>query len=483
MDVTMSMRQLSSQKGKTKIGCQDGYVYILDRKAGDRHYWRCELKTECNGRVITEFLNGQHVLVKKTKCHLHAPAICRGDVMDVRTSIRNLAPTSREPPARIVQQESNAMISSARQQLPTENALKQLLRRTRNAGRPREPESLDDLELGEDCKFTLQGKSFLRCNVTCDDGARVIVFTTDENIRHLASSRTWLMDGTFKTVSRLFEQLYTVHGYVQGSLFPLVFCLMSRRTQLAYQQLLREVTDIAAEQQILLCPTTVLVDFEVAAINAVRVELPDASIHGCFFHLCQILWRRVQNLGLTKLYADNVDDFAIKVRQLAALAFLPVEDVRETYSSLRTQFTADASALLEWWETNYILGRPVRRSTADGQTVVIRTTPSFPPSLWNVSDLVDAGQPRTINGVEAWHRRWNALVGTQHVSVFTMIQSMVQEQERTETCIERLIRGDAPRLPRKEQRLREDRLRRILDDRENRDVQQFLRGVAHNFSL
>lgn len=85
-------------------------------------------------------------------------------------------------------------------------------------------------------------------------------------------------------MSRLFEQLYTIHVYVQGSLFPLVYCLMSRRTQLGYQQLLREVVDLAAEQQLLLAPRTVIVDFEVAAINAVRVELPDTDIHGCFFH-------------------------------------------------------------------------------------------------------------------------------------------------------------------------------------------------------
>lgn len=67
-------------------------VIILDKKKkkkkhGNRFYWRCELKTQCNGRIITELVNGEHVLAKKTKSHIHAPDICRGDVIDARATI------------------------------------------------------------------------------------------------------------------------------------------------------------------------------------------------------------------------------------------------------------------------------------------------------------------------------------------------------------------------------------------------------------
>ncbi|XP_064458848.1 uncharacterized protein LOC135369112 [Ornithodoros turicata] len=192
------------------------------------------------------------------------------------------------------------MNSTTRLQLPSDSAMRQLVRRARRIGLPREPDCIDDLVLGDDHRRSLQGKLFLRYDTICDDGSRVIVFCTDENLAYLESSTTWLMDGTFKTVSRLFEQLYTIHAYVQGSLFPLVYCLMSRRTQLAYQQLLRDVVDLAAEQQILLSPRAIVVDFEVAAINAVRVELPDTNVHGCFFHLCQIVWRRGAAPGIVK---------------------------------------------------------------------------------------------------------------------------------------------------------------------------------------
>ncbi|CAN7943601.1 unnamed protein product [Ixodes hexagonus] len=136
----------------------------------------------------------------------------------------------------------------------------------------------------------------------------------------------WLMDGTFKTVSPLFEQLYTIHGYLHGHVFPFVYCLMTRRTQMAYDALFEEVLNFAADMGLALNPKTVSTDFELAAINAIRSLLPSSDVHGCLFHL-------EQHLGLAVLYKNYVGGFAIKVRQLAALSFLSTEEVRDAYAS------------------------------------------------------------------------------------------------------------------------------------------------------
>ena len=48
---------------------------------------------------------------------------------------------------------------------------------------------------------------------------------------------------------------------------------------------------------------------------------------GCFYHLTQSTWRKIQSLGLTQLYKDRED-----IRQFCGmidgLAFLPINDIQ-----------------------------------------------------------------------------------------------------------------------------------------------------------
>src|SRR5258705_12595761 len=103
------------------------------------------------------------------------------------------------------------------------------------------------------------------------DGGRIIIFATNDNIFHLSHSPLVLMDGTFRTVSLLFQQLYTLHGVVgeytystysvpvrtaknistqlpisgpadnTRRIVPLVFALMTSKSQEYYISLLRSI--------------------------------------------------------------------------------------------------------------------------------------------------------------------------------------------------------------------------------------------------
>lgn len=77
-----------------------------------------------------------------------------------------------------------------------------------------------------------------------------------------------------------------------------------------------------------------MVDFEQAALNAASNEFPDAEVHGWYFHFTQCIWRKIQNLGLqTKYNSDTL--FALNMRKLAALAFLPAESVADRFKKLK----------------------------------------------------------------------------------------------------------------------------------------------------
>ncbi|KAM7307695.1 hypothetical protein ISCGN_011331 [Ixodes scapularis] len=99
-------------------------------------------------------------------------------------------------------------------------------------------------------------------------------------------------------------------------------------------------------------------------------------------------------IGLAVLYKSDVGGFAVKVRQLAPLSFLPTEEIRDADASLKPLFTQEASDLLRWSEDNYLLGKSRRRAAADNTAVIIRSPPVFPPSLWNVLALAQNGFPR-----------------------------------------------------------------------------------------
>ena len=134
-----------------------------------------------------------------------------------------------------------------------------------------------------------------------NEDRNIVVFTTRIKLQILAKSKVWMADGTFGTVPNLFYQLYTIHGMPEmtGKTVPLVFALMSKKDTASYEELLHIViSGIDGTPAV----TTVLTDFEQAAITAFRNSLPFAQVTGCFFHFQQSLLRKLNTLGLSDRY-------------------------------------------------------------------------------------------------------------------------------------------------------------------------------------
>jgi len=106
----------------------------------------------------------------------------------------------------------------------------------------------------------------------------------------LQESDNWLGDGTFKTVSSIFSQLYTIHSYKSDCVVPLVYILMTNRTKNSYIEVLRQLLILNPQ----LDPLSILIDFEQPFISAFGEIFPKAVIKGCFFHFGQCVWRKIQ---------------------------------------------------------------------------------------------------------------------------------------------------------------------------------------------
>ena len=208
-------------------------------------------------------------------------------------------------------------------------------------------------------------------------------------------SSIWLAGGTFKTVSTLFCQLYTIHCLVgRHNPFEMVICYhvyihaTPKKSISTYTKMWNIIRESCPNSQ----PHYLFVDFEQAAINSFNSIWTLTLVKAFFFHLSQSVYRKLQSLSLQLEY-HNDPEFALTMRMLPALAFVPSELVIWSFQQLVMTFPKNAYPLCRYFEENYVGILSLNRE---------RNPPLFPISLWNNFHLVPQGLPRSTNLVEAW---------------------------------------------------------------------------------
>ena len=159
---------------------------------------------------------------------------------------------------------------------------------------------------------------------------------------------------------------------------------------------------------------------------------------------------------------------------IPAVAFVPIEQVGEAVDHLQEYLPDEAQPILAYFEANYI-GRP----RADGG----RRNPLFPIEMWSMHQRTIDGLPRTNNHVEGWHRRFQADVGAHHPNFWRFLTVLRREEALTHTEIVQAEAGDAAPAQRRLYRDVQQRIENIVHDFGNREVINFLRGIAHNFQF
>ena len=231
------------------------------------------------------------------------------------------------------------------------------------------------------------------------------------------------------------------------------------------------------EQIHLLCPTAqqthMIMYFELAAINSFELEWPLTNVKGCFFHLTQNVWRKIQEVGLQ---ADYIQDeyLTLRLRMLPALAFASPFDVPELFPQVIEQLNIpEATELALYFEQTY-----VGRTLPGGGQV----NPLFPIEMWNHHHEVPIGIPRTTNAIEPWHRSYNATIGCHHPNIWKFIIALKREKGLVEAKQAKYIGVEKP-VKRFKNRANEDALTNLVQGYLNRPPLEFLKGVAYRFSI
>ena len=104
--------------------------------------------------------------------------------------------------------------------------------------------------------------------------------------------------------------------------------------------------------------------------------------------------------------------------QLSALAFLPPAEIPAAFDEMKHCMPIEANEAMEWFESSYVHSR-IRKFL---RGTPVRSSPIFPSKLWSVHYCNEGGFSRTQNNVEAWHRRWEKLLGGTHIGLYRIIK-------------------------------------------------------------
>ena len=157
-------------------------------------------------------------------------------------------------------------------------------------------------------------------------------------------------------------------------------------------------------------------------INSLRLAFSHTEIKGSFFfvfcfYCSQSLYRNIQSHGFQQRYQED-KEFAINMKMIAALAFVPACDVEKAFENLCEIIPPETYLLQDYFEDAY-LGRPCQKGR--------RRKPVFEIGLWNMYSRMSDELPRTNNTVEQWHRSFLLNVGCCHPNIWKLLTYIKRE--------------------------------------------------------
>jgi len=310
---------------------------------------------------------------------------------------------------------------------------------------------------------TLNGSVFFRGSVEADGSA--IMFASDEQLQLLSTATTVFIDATFKTVPRLYYQLFTVFVQQDVFLFPVFYALMTRKTRELYSAVFGKLKEAVPS----FSPVNIraMADFEEAAVSAFKHIFGEAvSVHGCWFHFTQAVIKRAKKMGLTTPYRD--DSTARKcIRALTCLPLLPeidmanaIEDIRQQCAAACDEFQPMLNQLCSYVKKHWI------------------NKTSIGPGCLTVRNC----DVRTNNGVESFHASFRRRVQVTHPNIYTFLTRLQEATSDYMADVRRLRNNKQKRRPKRKSNLMNDRhIKQLIEryDAGNYTTFQFLSAASY----
>lgn len=237
-----------------------------------------------------------------------------------------------------------------------------------------------------------------------DEAANMVIFSTAKNMAFMATCDTLLMDGTFESVPTLFSQLFIVHAQKNHTIVPVAYCLLTSKTVNAYTDAFRKLKSFLQTEY----------EPRRSIHTAVKKIWPSADVRGCRFHLGQSWFRRIQSLGLTRLYISKSSEGSF-LRSFFGLSFFKPDEMEDFFiedlMSLQPPNNDKVREFCEYVHDTYI-----------------SSTAKFPPSMWA---QYAANVHHTTNACESMHSHLNGMFYHSHPHIFLLLDALMEIQEHS----------------------------------------------------
>lgn len=392
----MEVQIFQTTKGGVKLQ-HNGYFYRKKKEnLNGTITWLC---CECSARLRTDgaptYLQ-PHVM----GIHNHEVNETTSGVLRCREDMKRRIQEHPEMVSTVVYREKLLDVPlDVAVQLPSKDYVGRALRAERAKHRPPLPAVAADLQLAPYQTVTRSNQRFLLLD-EFHNGDRLLVFVSDFFMNLLCAAPIVFADGTFRTVPRIFTQLFTINFMYHEKLLPAVYALVRRKTQSVYERIFRAIRTAGEDRGLQFQPANFLTDFEVGLMAAITTQLPDTQQRGCFFHFCQCCFRHIQALGLQRTYRTN-NAHRILLRVTLALAFLPENQIVATfqrYSELIQQYVPLLTPFMDYFRQQWI--------------TTVR------PSVW----CVHGHAVRTNNDLEGWHFAMKRAIGKDHSDIHAFLK-------------------------------------------------------------
>ncbi|XP_052280707.1 uncharacterized protein LOC127878207 [Dreissena polymorpha] len=395
------------------------------------------------------------------------------EVMKVREEIKSSVANNRGNPGQLLSDNLSKYPVGVRVAAGKPDPLKRAIKRIQRENTSPEPANVTEIpEIPAECTTTggMDNIPFLLYDNYEPDQENeniIVIFGTELGLKHLCDSDRWYMDGTFGTAPKRFKQLFIIRAAVSDVYATCVYAFLPNKQQSAYENVFGAVMDACDRYELTPNPTSVSCYFEISIHRAINTMLgPQISIQGCFYHVTQSTWRKLQSDGLSVLYKE---DESIKhfCGMIDGLAFLPTDCVQEGMRYLRSVVPEELSEILEYFDT-YVSGPYQSTRGSRGVIKVTRTNnPRYPVDMWNVNEATLNDEVRTNNICESWNNGFAYLVGQKNPSLWYCLSSIQKDQINVLTELERLRQVDQVK-----KRVR----------REVKQYQQKLKSLCQQFS-
>lgn len=151
---------------------------------------------------------------------------------------------------------------------------------------------------------------------------------------HIApGNRNYLLDGTFKvTPIGGFYQLLIIHIECENDVIPVIYVLMSGKSTSLYEEVFKYIE----EKIFQLKPSRFMADFEAGLRKAIKSIYPDATLHGCWYHFCAAIRRKLLKFGLYQLIVNEPLARFI-YRSILSLPLLPPKSILAGYNIIKRE--------------------------------------------------------------------------------------------------------------------------------------------------